>query len=63
MYVHRVIGKAGRKHPRKRLFDGINEIFKEKKIRNNMNRKACQNGCMDVKEAKEVCKDRKMCMG
>ena len=54
IYMADVSGNAGRGRPRKTYPDLIGEVLQKGRVRSTRNRRAC----MNVDEAKGVCKDR-----
>ena len=53
-----VSGNAGRGRPRKTYPDLIGEVLQKGRVRITRNRRACMTRCMNVDEAKGVCKHR-----
>ena len=58
IYMADVSGNAGRGRPRKTYPDLIGEVLQKGRVRSTHNQHACMTRCMNVDEAKGVCKDR-----
>ena len=58
IYEAKVQGTSGRGRQRKSWLNVVDEILKEGNVRSLKNRRACQKRCMNVNEAKAVCRDR-----
>ena len=59
IYVADVSGNAGWGRPRKAYPDLIGEVLQKGRVRSTRNRRACMTTyCVNVDEAKGVCKDR-----
>ena len=58
IYVVDVSGNADRGRLRKTYSDLIGEVLQKGRVRCTRNRRACMTRCMNVDEAKGVCKDR-----
>ena len=57
IYMADVSGNAGSGRPRKTYPDLIGEVLQKGRVRSTRNRRACMTRCMNVDEAKGVCKD------
>ena len=53
-----VSGNAGRGRTTKTYPDHIGEVLQKGRVCSTLNRRACMTRCMNVEEAKVVCKDR-----
>ena len=53
-----VCGYAGRRRSRRTYIDLIGEVFQKGQVRSTRNRRACIIKCMNIDEARGVCKDR-----
>ena len=58
VYKVDVSGNAGRGRPRKAYSDLIGEVLQNGRMHSSRNRRACITRCMNVDEAKGVCKDQ-----
>ena len=61
IYKADVNGNAGRGRPIGTYYiDFIGDVLHKGQVRSTLNRRACMTRCMNVDEAKEVCKGRSM---
>ena len=58
VYNADVSGNDGRGRPRSTYIDLIGEVLQKSQVRSTRNRRACMIRCMNVVEARGVCKDR-----
>ena len=59
IYVGGVDGTRGKGRPRKTWLNAVGESLSNKSVLSTKNKRKCMTRKMDVKEAREVCKDRK----
>lgn len=60
VYKGKVNGSVPRGRPRKEWLECVNETLVRRDIRSHKNTRACMKKCMNVKEAREICQDRKV---
>lgn len=60
VFKGRVEGKRDRGRPKKVWLDGIEDCLKSKNVKSTRNKRSCVRQRMNVAEASEVCKDRRM---
>jgi hypothetical protein len=58
IYNGTIAGKKGKGRPRKTWVDEVDSVIRGKRVPSTMNKRRCMSRVMDLKEAKEVCKDR-----